>query len=243
MRIVTIIQARMGSTRLPGKVMLDLGGDTVLARVVRRLRRAALLGEVVVATTTQPADDIILEECRRLSVQVFRGDENDVLDRYYRAAKWAKAEAVVRITSDCPLIDWEISDETVRRFLDQQPDYASNALARTYPRGLDTEVMARQPLARAWKEAHQPYQRVHVTPYIYENPSRFRILSVRAASDYSSHRWTLDTPEDLAFLRAVYERMGSDDGFDWRDVLALLDRDPALMDLNRNVMQKALHMG
>ena len=159
MRIVTIIQARMGSTRLPGKVMKDLGGDTVLARVVRRLRRAALLGEVVVATTTQPADDIILEECRRLSVQVFRGDENDVLDRYCRAAKWAKAEAVVRTTSDCPLIDSEISDETVRRFLDQQPDYASNALARTYPRGrgLDTEVMTRQILARAWEEAHQPY--------------------------------------------------------------------------------------
>ena len=243
MRIVTIIQARMGSTRLPGKVMKDLGGDTVLARVVHRLRRAALLGEVVVATTTQPADDIILEECRRLSVQVFRGDENDVLDRYYRAAEWAKAEAVVRITSDCPLIDSEISDETVRRFLDQQPDYASNALARTYPRGLDTEVMTRQTLARAWQEAHQPYQRVHVTPYIYENPSRFKILSVRADTDYSSHRWTLDTPEDLAFVRGVYKRMGNDDSFHWRDVLALLDREPALMDLNRNVMQKALYEG
>lgn len=242
MRIVTIIQARMGSTRLPGKVMQDLGGDTVLARVVRRLRRAALLGEVIIATTTEPADDFIVQECRRLSVQVFRGNENDVLDRYYRAAEWAKAEAVVRITSDCPLIDSEISDETVRRFLDQQPDYASNALARTYPRGLDTEVMTRQTLARAWQEA-QPHQRVHVTPYIYENPSRFRILSVRADSDYSSHRWTLDTPEDLAFVRAVYERMGNDDSFHWRDVLALLDRDPALMDLNRNVMQKALHEG
>lgn len=241
MRIVTIIQARMGSIRLPGKLMKDLGGHTVLARVVRRLRRASLLGEVVVATTTQPADDIILEECRRVSVQVFRGEENDVLDRYYRVAEWAKAEAVVRITSDCPLIDSEISDETVRRFLDQQPDYASNALARTYPRGLDTEVITRRTLACAWQEACQPHQRVHVTPYIYENPSRFRILSVRADSDYSSHRWTLDTPEDLAFVRAVYERMGNDDNFHWRDVLALLDRDAALLDLNRNVMQKALH--
>jgi spore coat polysaccharide biosynthesis protein SpsF len=241
MRIVTIIQARMGSTRLPGKVMKDLGGETVLARVVRRVQRAALLGEVIVATTTRPADDIILEECRRLSVRVYRGDENDVLDRYYRAAEWANAETVVRITSDCPLIDSEISNEIVRRFLDQQPDYASNGLERTYPRGLDTEVITQPTLTRAWKEACQPYQRVHVTPYIYENPSCFRILSVTADTDYSSHRWTLDTPEDLAFVRAIYERMGNDDSFHWHDVLALLNREPTLMDLNYNVMQKALH--
>jgi spore coat polysaccharide biosynthesis protein SpsF len=243
MKIATIVQARMGSTRLPGKVMKNLGGNTVLARVVRRLRRAAMLGDVIVATTTGPSDDLIVQECQRLSVQVFRGDENDVLDRYYRAAEWAKAEAIVRITSDCPLIEPEISDETVRGFLDQQADYASNGLERMYPLGLGTEVMTRQALARAWQEACQPYQRVHVTPYIYENPSRFRILSVRADSDYSSHRWTLDTPEDLTFIRAVYERMGNDDSFQWRDVLALLDREPALMDLNRTVRQKAVWEG
>lgn len=243
MKIVTIIQARMGSTRLPGKIMKDLGGATVLARVVRRVRRAPLLGEVVIATTTEPADDVILQEGRRLSVQVFRGDESDVLDRYYRAAQLAKPEAVVRITSDCPLIEPEITEHTVRRFLDQQPDYASNALERTYPRGLDTEVMTQQTLARAWQEAQQPYQRSHVTPYIYENPSRFRILSVTGDTDYSGHRWTVDTPEDLTFVRKVYERFDNDDSFHWKQVLALVDREPDLMDLNRNVRQKQLQEG
>jgi spore coat polysaccharide biosynthesis protein SpsF len=202
-----------------------------------------MLGEVLVATTTQPADDIIVQECRRLSVPVFRGDENDVLDRYYRAAEWTAADVVVRITSDCPLIEPEISGETVRRFLDQQPDYASNALERTYPRGLDTEVITMPTLIRTWQEARQPYQRSHVTPYIYENPSRFKILSVTGDTDYSSHRWTLDTPDDLVFLRAVYRRMDNDDRFHWREILALLDREPTLMDFNRKVTQKALHEG
>lgn len=243
MRIVTIIQARMGSTRLPGKVMQDLGGDTVLARVVRRLRRATLLGEIIVATTLHTADDVILEECRRLGVQIFRGSEDDVLDRYHRAAEWAKAEIVVRITSDCPLIDPEISDATVQRFLDQRADYASNVIQRTYPRGLDTEVMTQQSLARAWREARQPYERAHVTPYIYEHPSHFKIVSATEDTDYSCHRWTLDTPEDLAFVRTIYAHLSNDDSFGWRDVVALLDREPALMELNRNVMQKALHEG
>jgi spore coat polysaccharide biosynthesis protein SpsF len=241
MRIVTIIQARMGSARLPGKVMKDLGGETVLARVVRRVRRATLMGEVTVATTTEPSDDVILQECRRLSVQVFRGAQDDVLDRYYCATQLAKAEAIIRITSDCPLIEPAISDKTVLKFLDEQPDYASNALERTYPRGLDTEVMTREALARAWQQAQQPYQRVHVTPYIYENPSRFRILSVTGETDYSSHRWTLDTAEDLTFLRAVYARMGNDDHFTWHDVLTVLDKDPSILNLNRSVSQKMLH--
>jgi spore coat polysaccharide biosynthesis protein SpsF len=243
MRIVSIIQARMGSTRLPGKIMKDLGGATVLACVVRRVRRVRLLGEVIVATTKEPADDVVLQESRRLSVQVFRGDETDVLDRYYRAAQWAKAEAIVRITSDCPFLEPEIIDKVVLGFLDRQPDYASNTLERTYPRGLDTEVITQETLACAWEEAQQTYQRSHVTPYIYENPSRFRILSVTGDTDYSSHRWTIDTPEDLTFIRAVYERLGNHECFTWRDVLSLLAREPALMDLNRQVIQKALREG
>jgi spore coat polysaccharide biosynthesis protein SpsF len=240
MRVVAIIQARMGSTRLPGKVMKDLAGDTVLARVVERVRRASEIEAVVIATTHQTADDSIVDECRRLKVRVFRGEVNDVLDRYYHAAKEVRAEAIVRITSDCPLIEPEITDKTVRAFLEQRPDYASNVLKRTYPRGLDTEIMSWEALDRSWREAEEPYQREHVTPYIYENADQFALHSVFGETDYSALRWTLDEPEDLAFLRAVYKRM-ENDRFSWRDVLALLDREPGLIELNRHVSQKALH--
>ena len=243
MRVVTIIQARMGSTRLPGKVMKDLGGETVLARVVHRVRRAKLSGEVIIATTTKPADDLIVKECERLSVSCCRGEETDVLDRYYHAAEAASAEAVVRITSDCPFIEPEITDNVIRAFLDQRPHYASNPLQRTYPRGLDTEIMTFETLARAWREARKPYQRTHVTPYIYENPQQFTILSKTGDVDYSHHRWTLDTPEDLEFVRTVYQRLGNDDRFYWRDALTLLEHEPALVELNRHVTMRPLQDG
>jgi spore coat polysaccharide biosynthesis protein SpsF len=243
LKIVAIIQARMGSTRLPGKVLLDLGGDTVLSRVVRRVRRAKLIGEVVIATTKDARDDAIVAECQRLAVQCFRGEELDVLDRYYRAAESTGADAVVRITSDCPLIEPEVSDRVVQAFLDRSPAYASNTLTRTYPRGLDTEIMTSVALARAWKEAQRAYQRVHVTPYLYENPDLFNIEQITAEQNYADHRWTLDTPEDLAFLRAVYARMGNDDHLYWRDLLELLERQPELVAMNRHITMKALHEG
>lgn len=241
MRIVAIVQARIGSTRLPGKVMKDLAGKTVLARVVERIRRSREIGEVVIATTHQSDDDVIVDECKVLGVRVFRGEVHDVLDRYYHAAKEVGAEAIVRITSDCPLIEPEITDATVRAFLDRRPDYASNVLERTYPRGLDTEIMSWEALARSWQEAEQPYEREHVTPYIYENTQKFTLHAVKGEIDFSGHRWTLDEPADLAFLRAVYEKLGGDGGFAWQDVLSLLTREPGLMELNRHVSQKALH--
>jgi len=243
MKIITIIQARMGSTRLPGKVMLDLCGKTVLARVVERVRRSRLAGEVVVATTTQPADDRVVGECVRLEATFFRGSESDVLDRYYLAAKQSGADAIVRICSDCALIDPEIIDRTIQSFLDEQADYASNALDRTYPRGLDTEIMSWEALERCWREARAFYQRSHVTPYIYENPDQFRIVRVRTEEDYSDCRWTLDTPEDLAFVRAVYDRIENKDGFSWRDVLRVLEQEPELAELNQHILQKALLEG
>lgn len=243
MKVTAVIQARMGSTRLPGKVLMDLGGKTVLARVVDRLRRATLVNEILVATTDSIADDAIIQECRRIDAASFRGSEDDVLDRYYQAALLTTGEGIVRITSDCPLIDAQIADDTIRSFLDLRPDYASNSLQRTYPRGLDTEVMTRDALACAWREAQFPYQRAHVTPYLYENPGRFDILAVKGCFDYSDQRWTLDTPQDLAFIRAVYERLGNDDSFTWHDAMVVLQREPELVELNRGVMQKALHEG
>jgi spore coat polysaccharide biosynthesis protein SpsF len=242
-KIVAIIQARMGSTRLPGKVLLDLGGNNVLARVVRRVRRSRLINDVVIATTHDSRDDVIVAECRRLAVECFRGEELNVLDRYYRAALTAEAGAVVRITSDCPLIEPEVSDKVIQAFLDQTPDYASNTLTRTYPRGLDTEIMTFDALLRAWEKAQRDYQRVHVTPYLYENPDQFKVVQVTAENDFSEHRWTLDTPEDLAFLRTVYSRMGNGDDLYWRDLLSLLEREPELVEMNRHITMKALREG
>jgi spore coat polysaccharide biosynthesis protein SpsF len=241
LKVVAIVQARMGSTRLPGKVLKDLAGETVLARVVNRLRRARLINEVLVATTDSRSDDVIVRECQRLSVSVSRGDHQDVLDRYFRAAQLCKAAVVVRITSDCPLIDPEVTDKTIAAFLEARPDYASNVLTRTYPRGLDTEVMSLSSLARAWQEARKPYEREHVTPFLYEHPAEFRLLSVTGDADHSRHRWTVDTSQDLEFVRAIYDRLEDKPSFLWRDVLDVLDREPGLMDLNRTVVQKTLH--
>lgn len=243
MRVIAIVQARMGSTRLSGKVLRPLGGQTVLSRVIQRVRRFRLIDDLLVATTVEPADDAIMKEAERCSVEIFRGSEDDVLDRYYRAACQARADAVVRITSDCPLIDPEVSDHTIQKFLDSRPDYASNALERTYPRGLDTEVVRFAALERAWKEATEPYQRAHVTPYLYQNPDKFQVLSVKGPSDLSGYRWTLDTPEDLEFLQEVYARLGGAEDFTWHGVLRLMEREPGLAEKNQHIQQKALHEG
>ncbi|MGA8866813.1 MAG: glycosyltransferase family protein [Candidatus Sulfotelmatobacter sp.] len=241
-KVVAIIQARTGSTRLPGKVLADIKGQPMLWRVLERTRAAQVLDEVIVATSVEPADDTIAAFCREHECPCFRGSEMDVLDRYYHAARKYDADAIVRITSDCPLIDPGISSKTVHAFLEQQPDYASNSLDRTYPRGLDTEVIARSALERAWKAARAAYQRVHVTPYIYQNPGEFKILSVTGEADYSAYRWTVDTPEDLEFVRTVYAHM--EGGlFPWRDVVDLLEQRPELVEINRSIVQKALHEG
>jgi spore coat polysaccharide biosynthesis protein SpsF len=246
LKVVAIIQARIGSTRLPGKVLADIRGYPMLWHVVARTRAAETLDEVLVATTTEAADDAIVAFCRERGVDCFRGSEEDVLDRYYQAAREHAAGAVVRITSDCPLIDPEIVDKTVRAFLaerpDYAPDYASNSLVRTYPRGLDAEVMTFRTLEVTWREARQPYQRTHVTPYIYEHPERFRILPVTGDRDYSAYRWTVDTPEDLELVRAVYDRLDGD-GFLLSDVVRLMEREPELAEINSAIAQKALHEG
>ncbi len=243
MKTVAIIQARMGSTRLPGKVLMDIGGRTMLARVVERTRRARRIEAVVVAATAEPRDDAIVEECRRLDVPVTRGSVEDVLDRYRRAATDSSADPIVRITSDCPLLEPAVVDQVVEAFQLGHPDYASNVLERTFPQGLDVEVVGRAALERAWNAAKQPYERVHVTPYIYQHPDVFRLLGVRADGDYGGYRWTVDTAEDLAFVREVYARLGADGRFGWRDILQLLENEPHLLELNRHVRQKALEEG
>jgi spore coat polysaccharide biosynthesis protein SpsF len=238
-RVVGIVQARMGSTRLPGKVMEPILGRPMLSWVAERLQRAVLLDEVIVATTQASADETIVSLCREQEVLCFRGSVEDVLDRYYRAASCHHADVIVRITSDCPLIDAGVVDEVVQAFLMSDVDYASNTVIRSYPRGLDVEVISFEALERAHRNASRAYQREHVTPWIYENPSQFRILSVAGEADYSSHRWTVDTAEDLALIRAIYEQLGG--GSTFSEILDLVERHRDLAEMNSSIVQKALH--
>lgn len=242
MKVVAIIQARMGSTRLPGKVLMDLAGEPMLARVVNRCRRAALLADVVVATTTQPADEAIARLCEERGWPCVRGSEDDVLDRYHQAAEARRADVIVRITSDCPLIEPAVVDRTVKEFLDRQPgvDYACNVLPqRTFPRGLDVEVASRAALDRAWREDLNPAWREHVTLYIRRHPELFRLHGVMNDVDYSDLRWTVDEETDLALARRIYGHFGHD-AFSWGDVLALLAGHPDWSALNRSVKQKVV---
>lgn len=238
MKTVAIIQARMGSTRLPGKVLRDLAGKPVLAHVVARCQRATLLDQVVVATTDQPDDDAIVSLCKQHDWSNFRGSQDDVLDRYYQAAQHYKADVVARITSDCPLIDPEVIDQVVQAFQANDCDYASNTLPpRNYPRGLDVEVFSFDTLSNAWQEDKDPAWREHVTPYIYRHPEIFTLHVVTNDIDYSHMRWTVDTPEDLAFVQKIYESFHGHD-FSWRDVLHLLNQHPEWLEINRNIQQK-----
>ena len=238
MNTLAIIQARMGSSRLPGKVLMDLEGQSVLARVAGRLARSREIDRIVVATTDATTDDPIVDACESLRVEYFRGAEQDVLDRFYQAARANAADLVVRVTSDCPLLDPALVDDTIVLFRNQNVDYASNVFPRTYPRGLDVEVFTVAALDRAWGEAREPHQREHVTPYFYENPHKFRQASMTGNADYSRYRWTLDTREDLELLRAVYSRFDGRDDFSWQEVIHLMEREPELAEVNSGVPQK-----
>ncbi len=218
-RIVAIIQARMSSTRLPGKILADLGGRPLLARVVERARAAKSVGLVVVATTDRAADDRVAEFCGAGQVPVFRGSEDDVLDRFRQAAARFEADVVVRLTADCPLLDPAVIDLVVQSFLSGDCDYASNTIEPTYPDGLDTEVFRRAALERAWREAKLKSEREHVTPYIWKNPGLFRLLSVKNDADLSGLRWTVDEPQDLELARRIYGELSAAGMFGMDDVL------------------------
>jgi spore coat polysaccharide biosynthesis protein SpsF len=241
---VAIVQARMSSTRLPGKVLKDIAGRAMLARVVMRARRARRVSQVVVATTTDSADDPVAAFCRLQGFPVARGSMNDVLDRYYRAAREFGAEIVVRLTADCPVIDPGEIDHVVTVLLEEGLDFAANRLPppwkRTYPVGLDTEVCSFAGLERAWREARLPYEREHVMPYFYDEPGRFRIKVLDHDPDYGYHRWTVDTAEDLELLNRVYVHFNGRDDFTWLEVLDLFEHQPELLEINANVHHKHL---
>jgi spore coat polysaccharide biosynthesis protein SpsF len=259
-----IIQARMGSSRLPGKVLIEIASQPMLVRVVERARLAKSVDTVVVATTREPADDPIADLCTLKGYPCYRGSEFDVLDRYYEAARMVAAQTIVRITADCPLIDPEVIDRTVRAFcgetgpadrllspcgskpidfLDWKPyDFAANRLplpwGRTYPVGLDTEVCAFQSLETALREAQEKHQREHVMPFFYDHLERFRVLHVNHPQDFGSLRWTVDTQADLELVRRIYSHFPGRDDFSWLEVLELIKRHPELTRINALVQAK-----
>lgn len=240
---VVIVQARMTSTRLPGKVLLEVAGKPLLEHQIERLRRVKLADKIVVATTVNAADEPIVALCRRLSIPVWRGAEHDVLARYHGAAVAHRAEVIVRVTSDCPVIDPQVLDATIGYYLERrgQLDYVSNSLERSFPRGLDAEVFAFRSLAEAFDEARDEEEREHVTPFLYRRPQRYRLGNVACREDLSGHRWTVDTPEDFALIRhmigALYPVLPQ---FGLRDMLAWLKGRPELTALNAHIEQKTL---
>ncbi len=242
-KVVAVIQARMGSTRLPGKTLIDVAGKPMLRHVVERLSRAERIDEVVVATSTHPNDKVILALCEQLSIRGVAGSEEDVLERYAQAAQAAQADVVARVTADCPLIDPELSDQVVERYTHEEADYAANCITTPLPRGFETEVFSAKRLAEVAAIAEKPYEREHVTPYFYRHPERFRLafLDTEAEFAHADLRLVVDTPEDLELIRAIFARLGQEsNSFSIRDVMSLLDREPELRDINAAIRQKKL---
>lgn len=238
MRVIAIIQARMGSSRLPGKVLAALGDATMLGQVVRRLRTARRLDEVVVATSTAAGDDAVVCEAGRLGAGVHRGPEDDVLARFVGAARSYRADAIVRVTADCPLLDGAVVDRVIAA-LGDDVDYASNTHQRSYPRGLDVEALHRDVLDRIGRLARSRPAREHVTAFVLEQPGLFRVAQVRAEHDDADLRWTVDTPEDLAVVRGLYDELGlADPARPYRDVVAAVRARPELAAGNAHVIQK-----
>lgn len=261
-KVVAIIQGRMSSSRLPGKILADIAGQPMLTRVFTRASRATTLDEVIFATTTDASDDPVAEYCDFSGIPHTRGSLFDVLDRYYQTALQAKADVVVRITADCPVIDPELIDDVVNALLetgDWRFDFVANRLpppwGRTYPIGLDVEACTFKALKKAWKEAKEPQHREHVMPFFYEgvqlsavsrqlsegtSPRGFRVALLNHPTDFGDYRWTVDTPEDLEFMRQIYSRFDGRDDFSWKEVLDLVHDNPELPKINADVQHKTL---
>jgi len=258
-RVVAIIQGRMSSSRLPGKILADIAGQPMLTRVFTRTSRAKTLNEVIFATTTDASDDPVAEYCDFSGIPFTRGSLFDVLDRYYQTAKQAKADVVVRITADCPVIDPDLIDDVVKAVTTDKFDFACNRLPppfqRTYPIGLDVEVCPFNLLEKAWKESTETFHREHVMPYFYEgveltresrtletgvSPRGFKVALLDHTTDFGDYRWTVDTPEDLDFMRQVYSHFDGRDDFTWKEVLDLVHDEPKLMEINAGVKHNTL---
>jgi len=233
----------MGSSRLPEKVLKDICGYPMLHWVVSRAVDAKLIDELIVATTIDVSDDPIVEWCMEHDIKCFRGHAFDVLDRYYQTAKNCLADVIVRLTADCPLIDPVLMDEVITVFFNKGVDFAANRLPppykRTYPIGLDIEVASFFALEKAWRQAKLSYEREHVMPYLYSVKDRFSIFVLDAEKNYGSRRWTVDTLEDLEFVRALFNKLNCRKNFSWREVLQTLDENPELEKINSKIAHKS----
>lgn len=227
--MVGIVQARFSSSRLPGKVLAPILGQPMLARQIERVRRARRIDRLVVATSDDTTDDPVADLANDLEVPCFRGSLDDVLDRFIGAARAYAASDVVRLTGDCPLADPKLIDAVIATYRGSGADYASNTNPPTYPDGLDVEVVSMAALERAWRQSTTLSEREHVTLHIHQRPTEFRLVNHAGQGDLSSLRWTVDAPEDLAFVRAVYEALyRTKRDFGTADILALLARQPDL---------------
>lgn len=234
MKNLAIIQARYGSSRLPGKVLLPLGDKTVLECVIDRVKKSRYVNEIIVATTIEKIDTPIVLLCASKGIRVFCGSENDVLDRYYQIARLLRPEHITRITADCPLLDPDILDIVIKKHLETGSDYTSNILEVTYPDGLDCEIMKYNVLEEAWKNANLLSQREHVTQYIIHS-DKFKKVSVKSGIDYSAERWTIDTSEDYQLLSAIYQGLKDNDDFmKMETVMKFLYAKEDLQKLNKN---------
>lgn len=235
---LAVIQARMGSTRLPSKVLMNLAGRTVLDHVVTRVGQSTSVDEIIVATTVSKADLEIVQLCATKKIRVFVGSEQDVLDRFYQAARLLNPVNVIRITSDCPMIDPEIIDLVSHRHAETQADYTSNTLEETFPDGLDVEIFKFNALEKAWKEAQLLSEREHVTPYIKKHQEIFKLVSVKHNDDLSFMRWTIDQSEDFIFLDEIFRRVYTQNpAFRMADVLREISNHPELLKINGGIIR------
>jgi spore coat polysaccharide biosynthesis protein SpsF len=243
MKIVANITARMTSERLPGKVLMPCAGRRMLEVLVERVRRSRLIDHIVISTTTNATDDVLVRCAQELGVGHFRGSEHDVVGRVTGAMTAAEADIVVQLTGDCPLLDWQVIDQLIRLYQGNKFDYVSNTLVRSFPRGLDCQVVSLATLQESLRIAKDAAQHEHVCLSIYENPQRFSLFNLLAPAElcHPSLRWTLDTPEDYRFITTVYERLyARNPAFTSGDIMALLESEPAIADLNREILQKVL---
>ncbi len=243
MRVEIFVQARMGSTRLPGKILQPVLGRPLLKYMVDRLREVQNADGIAILTTTESSDDIVEKFCQEEKIFCFRGSENDVLERYYQAALQRGPDAIVRVTADCPLIDPEIIDLVIDAFKKEFPafDYISNSLERTYPRGLDVEIFSIKALKQAYQQAKKPEEREHVTVYLYRHPELFKLKNIAHHPSLSQYRWTVDTPEDFNLIRLILEHLyPNTPAFRLQDVLNLLKSYPEWNLINAHIEQKKL---
>ena len=243
MKVNAIIQARCGSTRLPNKIFMDIHDAPLLWHVVNRLTYVDLIDNIIVATTTNNKDDLTEEWCKKNEIKCYRGSEDDVLNRFYGAATEFPCDIIVRVTADDPFKEPSVIDRIIKKLIDEQLDLSTNVFPPSYPEGLDCEVFTFDVLEKMEKSTNNPYDREHVTPYIYNNPDKFKIGNVSSTKQLSSYRWTIDSIEDYEMVNAIYDKRKnkSDEILLMEEIFKILEENPEIIEINSNVKRSAMY--